>query len=191
MINIREERETDIAAREALLDEAYGAMRFGKASERLREGRLPAKGLSLVALDRGRIVGTIRLWDVTAGPGRPALLLGPLAVHPDHRNRGIGSALVCRALTRARLGGYPAVLLVGDAAYYGRFGFTAERTGGLWMPGRFEPERLLALELRPDALAGAHGLVGATGPTAAAPRPSLNALISNLARNDTAARRAA
>jgi predicted N-acetyltransferase YhbS len=176
MINIREERATDVVARENLLDQAYGAVRFAKASERLREGRMPAKGLSLVALERGQIVGTIRLWHVTAGPGRPALLLGPLAVHPDHRNRGIGSALVSRALTRARLGGYRAVLLVGDTAYYARFGFTAERTGGLWMPGRFERDRLLALELRPDALAGARGLIGATGDTQ--PKPDLKTLIA-------------
>jgi predicted N-acetyltransferase YhbS len=163
MINIREERAGELVAREALLDAAYGDARFTKASERLREGRLPAKGLSLVALERGQIVGTIRLWHVTAGPGRPALLLGPLAVHPDHRNRGIGSALVSRALTRARLGGCRAVLLVGDAAYYGRFGFTAEQTGDLWMPGRFDRDRLLALELRPGGLAGAQGLISATG----------------------------
>jgi predicted N-acetyltransferase YhbS len=176
MINIRDERATDVAARENLLDQAYGSVRFTKASERLREGRLPAKGLSLVALERGEVVGTIRLWHVTAGPGRAALLLGPLAVHPDHRNRGIGSALVCRALSRARLGGYRAVLLIGDAAYYSRFGFTAEQTGGLWMPGRFEPERLLGLELRPDALAGAHGLIGATGEMQ--PRPDLKTLIA-------------
>lgn len=189
MINIREERSTDVVAREALLDEAYGAARFAKASERLRERRLPAKGLSLVAVEHARIVGTIRLWHVTAGPSRPALLLGPLAVHPDHRNRGIGSALVCRALTRARLGGYRAILLVGDAAYYGRFGFTAERTGRLWMPGRFEHERLLALELRPDALASAHGMIGATG--AAASPPSLNELMANLVRGESAPRRAA
>jgi predicted N-acetyltransferase YhbS len=181
MINIRDERSTDVVARENLLDQAYGAVRFTKASEQLREGRLPAKGLSLVALERGQIVGTIRLWHVTAGPGRPVLLLGPLAVHPDCRNRGIGSALVCRALTRARLGGYRAVLLVGDAAYYSRFGFSAERTGGLWMPGRFEGHRLLALELRPDALAGAHGLIGATGEMQA--KPDLKTLIA--ARSST------
>jgi predicted N-acetyltransferase YhbS len=176
MINIREERATDVAAREALLDAAYGACRFTKASARLREGRLPAKGLALVAVERGQIVGTIRLWQVTAGPGCPALLLGPLAVHPDCRNRGIGSALVGRALTRARLGGYRAVLLVGDAAYYGRFGFTAERTGELWMPGRFERDRLLALELRPQALADAHGMIAATGRLE--PTPDLNRLIA-------------
>ena len=176
MINIREERPTDVVAREALLDAAYGTGRFTKASARLREGRLPAEGLALVAVERGEIVGTIRLWHVTAGPGHPGLLLGPLAVHPDYRNRGIGSALVRRALTRARLGGSPAILLVGDAAYYGRFGFTAERTGALWMPGRFERDRLLALELRPGALGGARGMIGATGQLE--PKPDLNLLIA-------------
>ena len=102
MVTIREEKIADIAAREALLDEAYGPARFAKASERLREGRLPATGLSLVAVERGRLVGTVRLWNVSAGPGRAAVLLGPLAVHPAHRNRGIGTTLVRRAIARAR-----------------------------------------------------------------------------------------
>ena len=69
MVTIREEKLSDAAAREALLDEAYGSDRFTKASERLREGRLPAAGLSLVAAHHGRLVGTVRLWHVTAGPG--------------------------------------------------------------------------------------------------------------------------
>jgi predicted N-acetyltransferase YhbS len=176
MVTIREEKIADVAVREALLDEAYGAARFEKASERLREGRLPANGLSLVAVERGQIVGTVRLWQVTAGPARPALLLGPLAVHPAHRNRGIGSALIRRAIARARLAGHHAIVLVGDAAYYGRFGFSALATGALWMPGRYERDRLLALELRPGALAGAHGLIGATGQSA--PKPDLNVLIA-------------
>jgi predicted N-acetyltransferase YhbS len=176
VVTIREEKFTDVGAREALLDQAYGPVRFTKTSERLREGRLPASGLSLVAVDRGQIVGTIRLWHVTAGPGRDALLLGPLAVHPAHRNRGIGSALTRRAIMRARLAGHGAIILVGDAAYYGRFGFGAAPTGALWMPGRFERDRLLALELRPGALAGARGMIGAAG--AVAPKPDLNLLIA-------------
>jgi predicted N-acetyltransferase YhbS len=186
MVTIREEKFADVAAREALLDEAYGAARFAKTSERLREDRLPADGLSLVALERGQIIGTIRLWSITAGPGRAALLLGPLAVHPQHRNRGIGTTLVRRAIARARLAGHGAVILVGDAAYYGRFGFAAERTAELWMPGRFERDRLLALELKPGALAGARGLIAATGK--AAPKPDLKVLI---AANETARRASA
>jgi predicted N-acetyltransferase YhbS len=172
MVTIREERIADLAAREALLDEAYGAARFSKTSERLREGRCPATGLSLVAVDRHRLVGTVRLWDVAAGSAPNALLLGPLAVHPDYRNRGIGTALVRRAITRARLAGYSAILLVGDEAYYDRFGFSAALTSELWMPGRPDPDRLLALELKPDALAGARGLIGATG--MAAPKMDLD-----------------
>ena len=176
MVSIREEKASDAAAREALLDAAYGPARFAKTSERLREGRQPARGLSLVAADCGQIVGTVRLWHVTAGPARTALLLGPLAVHPDHRCRGIGSTLVRRVIARARLAGHGAILLIGDAAYYERFGFTVAQTGSLWMPGQFDRDRLLALELRPGALAGACGLIGATGELQA--KPDLNVLIA-------------
>jgi predicted N-acetyltransferase YhbS len=191
MVTIREEKLSDALAREALLDEAYGADRFAKTSERLREGRLPAAGLSLVAIHQGRLVGTVRLWSVTAGPARAALLLGPLAVHPEHRNRGIGATLMRRAIARARLAGHHAILLVGDAAYYERFGFTDASTGELWMPGHFQRERLLALELRSGALAGARGLIAATGQLE--PKPDLNRLIAGIGSRarSASARRAA
>ena len=183
MVTIREEKRADIAARETLLDEAYGAARFAKTSERLREGRLPANGLSLVAVDQGRVVAAVRLWHVSAGPGREALLLGPLAVHSQNRNCGIGTTLMRRAIARARMAGHCAILLVGDAAYYGRLGFTAAATGDLWMPGRFDRNRLLALALQPGALDGARGLIGATGRSA--PAPDLAALVAqDLASQD-------
>jgi predicted N-acetyltransferase YhbS len=91
------------------------------------------------------------------------LLLGPVAVEASCRNRGIGAALVRRALRETRKLGHSAVILVGDAPYYSRFGFTAETAAALTMPGPFERHRLLALELVPGALAGASELLRATG----------------------------
>src|SRR6185436_8492233 len=112
MITIRNERSTDIAARERLLDAAFGIGRLAKTSERLREGRFAAEGLSFVAVENGRLVGTARLWNVNAGPDRAALLLGPLAVAPEGRSRGIGTALVGKAVREARRLGHRAILLM-------------------------------------------------------------------------------
>jgi predicted N-acetyltransferase YhbS len=190
MITIRQETRFDVARREALLDEAFGDSRFGKTAERLREDRLPERGLSLVACTGNRLIGTVRLWNIAAGPGRPALLLGPLAVAADFRRCGIGGRLLRHALKQSERRGHKAVLLVGDAPYYGRFGFSADATGALWLPGPYAPERLLACELVLGALAGAHGLVSATGRRQ--PKSDLAALIAGLADNDmTPASRAA
>lgn len=166
-LRIREEAPRDVRAREALLDAAMGPGRFLKSSERLRKGRAPARGLALVATLKGELVGTVRLWHVDAG-GAPALLLGPLAVSARHRSLGIGAALMQAALRRARARGHGAVLLVGDAPYYARFGFSADPTRDLDMPGHVDRERFLALELRRGALAGASGMVEATGDYAGA-----------------------
>ena len=174
MITIRLERVSDIPAREALLDQAFGGRRRRKTSERLREGRLPADGLALVAVDGRRLVGTARLWDVDCG-GQPALLLGPVAVETSRRNRGIGAALVIRSLREARRLGHGAVILVGDPPYYSRFGFTGEKTAAIRLPGPVERHRLLALELVLGALNGAQGMVSAAGRLAQRPRHAVKA----------------
>lgn len=163
MIEIRAEHLHDVPARERLLDACFPGNRRGKASERLREGRLPARGLAFVATRAGRLVGTLRLWHVEAGLARPALLLGPLAVDPAIQGQGLGSVMMQAALGRAESLGHGAVLLVGDAPYYARFGFDRVLAEGLTLPGPFERERFLGLELRAGALAGAEGLVRATG----------------------------
>lgn len=189
MVTIRHEALRDVDARERLLDRVWGPSRFVKTAERLREDRLPAEGLSLVAAEGRNIVGTVRLWHVSAGPDRPALLLGPLAVDEAWRDGGIGTALMRRVLTTAGRRGHRAVLLVGDAPYYGRFGFSAEKTSALWLPGPFERHRLLGCELKPGALDGARGLIAATGREV--PMPTLRALIAGLARHETTARKVA
>ena len=183
MVTIHDERPADIKAREALLDRAFGPSRFAKTCERLREGRLPAEGLSLAAHDGQRLVGTIRFWHIAAGPGRPALLLGPVTVDEASRGSGLGAALVREGLSRARVLGHEAALLVGDAPYYGRFGFRAAATAGLDLPGPFERERFLGLDLAPGALEGARGLVSAAG--ALDEQPDLAALVA-VAANDLA-----
>lgn len=173
---IRHERHADIDAREVLLDEAFGDTRYRKSSERLREDRLPAAGLAFIAAEGKRVVGTARLWNIGCGNGTAALLLGPVAVSEDSRGRGIGADLVRRGVREAKRLGYGAVILVGDAAYYSRFGFSGEKTGALWMPGPFERHRLLALELQPGALDGAHGMIAATGRPG--PKPDLATLVA-------------
>ena len=116
-------------------------------------------------------------------------MLGPLAVEAGCRGHGIGAALMQRALGAARRRGHRAVLLVGDASYYCRFGFSADKTGALWLPGPFERHRLLGCELKPGALHGARGFVAAPG--GLVPAPSLDALVAEFAASDAAARRAA
>lgn len=161
---IAAEQPGDVAAREALLDRAMGIGRKRKSSEKLRRGRRPSEGLAFVVKDaEGVLVGTVRLWDVQIGQGRTALLLGPLAVDPTVKSAGIGSALMRHAIEEARRLGHGAILLVGDAPYYARFGFSAQKTGDLAMPGPYERDRFLALELVAGALDGASGVLMPAG----------------------------
>jgi predicted N-acetyltransferase YhbS len=169
---IRAERASDVRAREALLDASFGEGRHARTCQRLRDGRAPAEGLAFTAVHAGRVVGTVRLWHVSAG-GVPALVLGPLAVDASCQKLGIGAALMRHALATAQTRGHDAVILRGDPEYYARFGFSAAKTGGLALPGPFEHERLLALELRTGALDGASGMIVPTGAAARPPRAHL------------------
>jgi predicted N-acetyltransferase YhbS len=159
------------AAREALLARAMGLNWKRKTSQKLRRGRRPSEGLAFIARSEdGTLAGTVRLWDVATGDGRPALLLGPLAVDTQLKSAGIGKALMLHAISEAKRLGHQAILLIGDAGYYGRFGFSAEKTGALSMPGPYERHRFLALELVPGALDDAAGTLKATGRKAKAAR---------------------
>lgn len=168
---IRAERPSDVAAREALLDACFGENRHLRTCQRLRDGRAPAEGLALSAMREGRLVGTVRSWHVSAG-GVPALMLGPLAVESHCRKFGLGAGLMEQALATAKTLGHGAVILLGDAPYYSRFGFSPLKTGELSLPGPFERDRLLGLELREGALDGAWGMIVPTGVLAGRPNPN-------------------
>jgi predicted N-acetyltransferase YhbS len=159
---IRDEKLSDIAAREHLLEAAFGPARFAKTCEWLREGRAAAAGLALVAVLGEELVGTIRFWHLQAGD-RAALLLGPVAVDSRFRSLGIGRKLIAEGLFRAVQRGHQGVILVGDAAYYNPLGFERAPVLGLSMPGPVEAGRFLGLELVPGALSGSTGLVRGAG----------------------------
>jgi predicted N-acetyltransferase YhbS len=163
MIPITDERPSDAAAIDALLDTCFGTGRSAKTVYRLRHGVDPAAGLSLVARDAaGTLVGTIRCWPVrVGGDGRPSLLLGPVAVDPALQGQGLGGALIRETIARAADLGHASIILVGDAPYYVRFGFTRAPVERLALPGPVDPARFLGLELVPGALAGTAGLVRA------------------------------
>jgi predicted N-acetyltransferase YhbS len=152
---------SDHDAVEHLLDLAFGPERRTKTSYRLREGSSAVAGLSQVVRDPDLgVVGTISYWPLAIGAkGVKALLLGPLAIHPQRQNRGIGLALMKGTLEMAKAGGHRLVILVGDAPYYARVGFQVVPEGHLLMPGPVDPKRLLFLELAEGTLSNAKGLI--------------------------------
>ncbi len=162
MVTIRAELPVDVAAREALLNNAFGPKRLRKTSEKLRSGRLPAFAFSAVD-GNCQLIGTIRLWSITAGSVGEALLLGPLAVSAERTCEGIGSALMATAIAAALDAGHRAIILVGDHPYYKRFGFEPGHTLKLQLPGPVERERFLGLELVEGALTQAEGRIVASG----------------------------
>lgn len=145
-LTIRPEQPGDHATIERLHARAFGPGRFARTAFRLREGVDHDLSLSFAAHVGTLLVGSIRLSPVWAGDV-PALVLGPLTVEPAFKDRGIGGALVRHALEQARSRGEHMVLLVGDCAYYRRFGFEPVPPGRLRLPGPVDPARLLACAL--------------------------------------------
>ncbi len=142
---------------EALYDLCFAPGREALSSYRLRDDVPPVAGLSLVARDAdGILAGAIRFWPIHVGE-QPALLVGPIAVHPTHQGEGLGGSLILEGLDRARAAGWVRAMLVGDSPYYGRFGFT--RLKGVQMPPPTNPERVLGIALTPGAWDGVRGNV--------------------------------
>jgi predicted N-acetyltransferase YhbS len=158
MVRLTLERPEHGPAIECLLDQAFGEARRHKTCQILRDGQVPLREMSLVALSKDELIGTVRLWPMLAG-GRRTLLLGPLAVDKRWQDHGVGSQLMDEALKLAQNAGEKSVLLVGDEPYYKRFGFKQGRTSGLLLPGPVDRNRFLAREFTPEALGGAHGPV--------------------------------
>jgi predicted N-acetyltransferase YhbS len=161
VVTIRPATPDDLPAIKALQPRAFGPGRFTRTAYRIREGVPLLSRFCLVAERSGQLIAAIRFTEVAIGGVAGALLLGPLAVAPEFAGQGYGRRLVADALDNARKAGMRLSLLVGDKAYYERFGFAVVPPGQILLPGPADPARILAVELVPGALAQYRGLVTA------------------------------
>jgi predicted N-acetyltransferase YhbS len=158
-VTVRPERSEDCPAVDALVGSAFGPGRYAKSAYRLREGVNAIESLSFVAERDGQIVGTVRYWPVDIGH-TPAIMLGPIAVHPSMQGQGIALQLMQTSLSAAKTHGHRVVVLVGDEPYYARVGFARiVPPGSVTMPGPVDLSRVLGLALVEGALAGLAGEV--------------------------------
>ena len=157
-LTILPETADDAVAIERLHDRTFGPGRFANTAYRLREQAAHRAELSFTARTGTLLVGSVRLTPIRIGETR-ALLLGPLTVEPAFRERGVGQALIERALKEASAKGHRLVILVGDEPYYGKSGFKPIPPGRVSMPGPVDPARLLVAELADGTFDGVSGPV--------------------------------
>jgi len=151
------EKPANRATIDAFIDDVFGPGRFAKTAERLREGNVPLLDLSFVCLRGAEPIGCVRQWPILIG-GTPVVFLGPFAVEADQRKHGLGAMLIRRACDAAAAAGHDAILLVGDAPYFGPLGFEQVPAGRIELPGPVDPRRVLWKSLKPggtDSLNGA------------------------------------
>ena len=155
-LTILPETADDAVPIERLHERTFGPGRYAKSAYRLREVMGHQLEFPYTARIGTLLVGSVRLFPVRVGETK-ALLLGPLTVAPPFRERGIGYALIGRALAEAKAKGHRLVVLVGDEPYYGKSGFTRIPKGRAVMPGPVDPARLLVCELAEGAFEGVSG----------------------------------
>ena len=157
-LTILPEKPNDVDAIERLHERTFGPGRFVLSAYRLREHVDHLLDLSFTARIGTLLVGSVRQLPICIGD-TPALMLGPLTVEPPFRKRGVGRALLDRALEDARKAGHRLVVLVGDEPYYSRVGFKTVPKGRVIMPGPVDYSRLLVAELIEGAFDGVSGTI--------------------------------
>lgn len=146
------------AAIELINEEAFGPGRHTRAAARIREQGPHDLSLSFICADDGETIASVRMTPVLAGTVK-GHLLGPLAVRPSHKSKGIGRELVRIAVEAAKRKGSEAVILVGDPPYYCPLGFEKVAYGALTFPGPVDPGRVLVVPFAGDAHARLRGKI--------------------------------
>ena len=154
----------DPALVEELLDRAFEPARHQRTAYKVRAGTDWLPALSFAAMDENEmLVGTIQCWPVAltdpAGRAHPMIMVGPVAVLPEHQSQGYGKALMTASLAAIDPRAPLPQVMIGDPEYYGRWGFTADGTAGWSLPGPWEKHRLLVRTANPAVLP-AEGMLG-------------------------------
>ena len=160
MINFREEMSGEETAIRDVNEQAFGRTEEAALVDAIR--KRDAIALSMVAAENSRVVGHILFTPVTikgADSEFQALGLGPVAVLPSHQHKGVGSELLRKGLDRCRKLGHEIIVVVGEPAFYSRFGFVAAKGKGIDCEFDVPDEVFMVLELRENALAGRAGVV--------------------------------
>lgn len=144
---------------ELINEEAFGPGRHVRAAARIREQGPHDRSLSFVCTDDGETIASVRMTPVLAGSVK-GHMLGPLAVRPSHKNRGIGRELVRIAIEAARRKGSEGVILIGDPPYYMPLGFEKVAYDALKFPGPVDPARVLVVPLAEGVHDGLKGVIG-------------------------------
>lgn len=163
-VSTRHVRAADLPAIERLHEDVFGPGRFARSAYRVREGKGLFSRFCRLAECDGKVIAALRLTQILVGDTGQAALLGPIVVAQGHVNKGFGRRLIVESLEEMRQAGLELVVLVGDEPYYGRLGFKLVPGGQITFPGPVNPERILAYELEPGALARFKGRICAAPP---------------------------
>jgi predicted N-acetyltransferase YhbS len=155
-VTYRLELPQDFSQIDLLHQVAFGPGRFIRAAFLLRERTVAVPELSISAFSGDQLIGSVRHTEICIGQ-TGALLLGPLAVHPQYKHQGIGKSLLGKSITAAREFGARVIILVGDEPYYAPFGFKVVPPGRVILPAPVDPARLLAVELEDGAAVSLRG----------------------------------
>ena len=166
-MTIRPERQSDFDGLYELIKTAFQTAKTPPSDEEgyaagLRKSERYIPGLALVIEEKGKLIGQVMLTKTYIDTGAEkieALLLGPVSVLLEHRNKGIGAGLINEALKRAKALGHGAVFLCGDPAYYNRFGFKSVVDFGITYGMDIPAKYVMGLELRKDWLKDKKGSV--------------------------------
>jgi len=159
-LNIRQERQSDFKQIYNLVKVAFQTAKVSNGKEQDFVNELRNSGnyipeLALVAEENHKIIGHIMLTKsyISSSSGKTeTLFLGPISVVLEHRNKGVGSQLINKSFELAKSVGYKSVVLVGDPAYYSRFGFRKSADLGIRHLQQIPEEYVLACELVPGTL---------------------------------------